>query len=82
MGDILTGMIAGFLAQGLPALEAAKLGVYLHGLTGDFVAHVKGQRGLAAMDLAGEAPRILRALAEGRGQIGDFSFPLRTEIYY
>jgi NAD(P)H-hydrate epimerase len=82
MGDILTGMIGGFLAQGLPALEAAKLGVYLHGLSGDFVAHLKGQRGMAAMDLADEAPRVLRALASGEGRIGDFSFPLRTEICY
>ncbi len=82
MGDILTGMIGGFLAQGFPALEAAKLGVYLHGLTGDFVAHLKGQRGMAAMDLAGETPRVLRALAAGEGRIGDFSFPLRTEICY
>jgi NAD(P)H-hydrate epimerase len=82
MGDILTGMIGGFLAQGIPALEAAKLGVYLHGLTGDFVAHLKGQRGMAAMDLAGEIPRVLRALASGEGRVGDFTFPLRTEICY
>ena len=82
MGDILTGMIGGFLAQGLPALEAAKLGVYLHGLSGDFVAHLKGQRGMAAMDLAEEAPRVLRALASGEGRVGNFSFPLRTEICY
>jgi len=82
MGDILTGMIRGFLAQGFPALEAAKLGVYLHGLAGDFVAHLKGQRGMAAMDLAQEAPRVLRALESGEGRVGDFSFPLQTEICY
>jgi len=81
-GDILTGMIGGFLAQGFPALEAAKLGVFLHGLAGDFVAHRKGSRGIAAMDLAEEAPRLLRALASGEGRMGDFSFPFRTEICY
>jgi NAD(P)H-hydrate epimerase len=81
-GDILTGMIGGFLAQGFPALEAAKLGVYLHGLAGDFVAHRKGQRGIAAMDLAEETPGVLHALASGEGKIGDFSFSLRTEICY
>ena len=81
-GDILTGMIGGFLAQGFPALEAAKLGVFLHGLAGDFVSHRKGPRGIAATDLAEEAPRVLSALAGGEGRIGDFSFPLRTEICY
>ena len=35
MGDVLTGMIAGFLAQGCPAVEAAIAGVYLHGLAAD-----------------------------------------------
>ena len=82
MGDILTGMVGGFLAQGIPPLEAAKLGVYLHGLVGDYVAHLKGQRGILAMDLAEETPKVLRALASEEGRVGDFSFPLRTEICY
>jgi len=70
----ILGMIGGFLAQGLPALEAAKLGVYLHGLAGDLAAHQKGERGLAATDLIEETPKVLRALASGEGRIGDFSF--------
>jgi hydroxyethylthiazole kinase-like uncharacterized protein yjeF len=82
MGDVLTGMIGGFLAQGLPALEAAKLGVYLHGLAGDYAAFLKGERGIAATDLAELAPRALNALASGRGEIGTFSFPMRCEICY
>jgi len=82
MGDVLTGMVGGFLAQGFPSLEAAKLGVYLHGLVGDFVAHLKGERGMAATDLIREAPRVLRALARGENQIDDFSFPLGREIFY
>jgi len=36
-GDVLTGVIAGLLAQGLPVLEAAELGVYVHGAAGDRV---------------------------------------------
>jgi NAD(P)H-hydrate epimerase len=82
MGDVLTGMIGGFLAQGLPALEAAKLGVYLHGLVGDFVACGKGERGMAALDLVEETPKVLRTLASGEGHLGDFCFPLPTEIHY
>jgi NAD(P)H-hydrate epimerase len=82
MGDVLTGMIGGFLAQGLPSLEAAMLGVYLHGLVGDYVVHRKGERGIAATDLIEETPQVLRSLASGEGRVGDFSFPLRTEVWY
>jgi len=82
MGDVLTGIVGGFLAQGLPPLEAAKLGVYLHGLVGDFVAHKTGERGIIAMDLIPEIPRVLRALSQGIGRMDDFSFPLRAEIFY
>jgi len=82
MGDVLTGMIAGFRAQGFSALEAAKLGVYLHGLTGDYAAFRKGGRGITAMDLVELAPTVLNALASGRGKIGGFSFPMRFEICY
>jgi NAD(P)H-hydrate epimerase len=38
MGDVLTGMIAGFLAQGCSAVEAAIAGAYLHGLAADMLA--------------------------------------------
>ena len=82
MGDVLTGMVGGFLAQGLPPLEAAQLGVYLHGLVGDFVASRKGQRGMAAMDLIEETPIVLDALAAGRDRIDNFFYPLRMEIHY
>ena len=82
MGDVLTGMIGGFLAQGLSALEAAKMGVYLHGLAGDYAAFLKGERGIAATDLVEVAPTVLNALASGRGEIEKFSFPMRCEIWY
>jgi len=79
MGDVLTGMVGGFLAQGFHPVEAAKLGVFLHGLAGDWVAHQKGERGMAATDLIDRIPRLLQALACRRSQIEDFSFPLRVE---
>lgn len=82
VGDVLTGMIAGLMAQGFPVLEAAKLGVYLHGLAGDYTAFLKGERGIAATDLVELAPTVLNALASGRGEIGGFSFPTRCEICY
>jgi NAD(P)H-hydrate epimerase len=50
-GDVLTGMIAALIGQRLPALEAAILAVYLHGLAGDFAAEELGRRSMTAMDL-------------------------------
>ncbi len=51
MGDILTGMIAGLISQGLSPLNAARLGVFVHGLAADQVAETKGTVGLLASDL-------------------------------
>jgi len=51
MGDVLTGVIAALVAQGLPLFAAAKAGVYLHGLAGDQAARAGGERGLLATDL-------------------------------
>ena len=51
-GDVLTGIIAGLLAQGKNAWEAATVGVYLHGLAGDAAAERLGRYGMTACDLA------------------------------
>lgn len=50
MGDVLTGVIASLVAQGLALREAARLGVVLHAAAGD-VAAEKGERGMLASDL-------------------------------
>ncbi len=50
MGDVLTGVIAGLLAQGLNAWRAARLGVALHALAGDAAAR-DGEAGIVATDL-------------------------------
>ena len=59
MGDVLTGMIAGLLAQGLTAWDAARLGVYLHGLAGDIAASSIGEASLIASDLISAIPLAL-----------------------
>ncbi|MBS0458264.1 MAG: NAD(P)H-hydrate dehydratase [Proteobacteria bacterium] len=51
MGDVLTGVIAGLRAQGLPAFAAAACGALLHGAAGDAAAAQGGRRGLLASDL-------------------------------
>lgn len=50
-GDVLTGLVCGFLAQGLDVLAATQLGVYLHGLAGDLAAAEVGATSLVAGDL-------------------------------
>ncbi len=62
MGDVLTGIIAGFIAQGLSSYEAAELGVYLHGLTGDVLKKEKGDAGLIATDIIQKLPETLSSL--------------------
>ena len=51
MGDALTGIIGALLAQGLKPFDAARAGVYVHGLAGDLAAERTGERGLLASDL-------------------------------
>jgi NAD(P)H-hydrate epimerase len=63
-GDVLSGAIAALLAAGLPPFEAARLGVYLHGLAGDLLAEEKGV-GLLASEVAEALPRAREALLSG-----------------
>ncbi len=63
-GDVLTGLIAGLIAQGLEALDATLLGVYLHGLAGDLAAEENGEAGLAAGDLVTQLPAAFLELTE------------------
>jgi hydroxyethylthiazole kinase-like uncharacterized protein yjeF len=51
MGDVLTGVIAGLVAQGFSLQDAAQQGVYNHGLAADLSAEKDGERGLLATDL-------------------------------
>jgi NAD(P)H-hydrate epimerase len=58
-GDVLTGIIAAFMAQGLPPLEAAAAGAFVHGRAGDLAAAEKGQPSLVAGDITAALPRAL-----------------------
>jgi NAD(P)H-hydrate epimerase len=62
VGDVLTGMIAGLIAQGVSMVDAAKLGVYLHGSSGDIVVEKKGEFSLVASDLIVEIKEAIRRL--------------------
>jgi NAD(P)H-hydrate epimerase len=61
-GDVLTGMMVGLLAQGLPSWEAACAATYLHGAAGDLAAAKKGQAGLISGDVIEEIPYALQLM--------------------
>lgn len=58
-GDVLTGIIAGLIAQGLSNLQAAELGVVLHSKAADEAARVVGERGMLASDLMSGIRRLV-----------------------
>ena len=58
MGDVLTGVVSGLLAQGLPAPIAARLGVHIHAAAADAAAEC-GERGLLARDLMAMLRRLV-----------------------
>ncbi len=59
MGDVLSGVIAGLLAQGLSLFNAAKLGVLVHAMAGDSLAIKQGKLGILALDLLPEIRSII-----------------------
>ncbi|MBI3103950.1 NAD(P)H-hydrate dehydratase [Candidatus Daviesbacteria bacterium] len=66
-GDVLSGVIAGFLAQGLNNFDAACVGVYIHGLTGEILKEKIGNAGSLASDLLSLLPKAILTL---HNQIG------------
>lgn len=59
-GDVLAGMIVGLIGQGIPALEAAACGVWLHGKAGDVCAEALGQYGMLPSDMLDVLPRLMK----------------------
>lgn len=66
-GDVLTGLIAGFLAQRLDPWQAACAGTYFHGLAGDLAAEKWGEPGMTAGDILAQIPH---ALTQTTTQVG------------
>jgi NAD(P)H-hydrate epimerase len=64
MGDVLTGLIAALLGQGLPPFDAARLGVHWHGLAADHCQHDIGPVGYLGRDVADALPGALREASQ------------------
>jgi NAD(P)H-hydrate epimerase len=67
-GDVLAGVIAGLLAQGLTFFEAAVAGAFVHGKAGDVVAVEFGDTGMLASDLLPVLPHIIRQTRESKSK--------------
>lgn len=66
-GDVLAGIIAGLLAQGLNLFDAAWLGVYLHSQAGIEASRERGPQGVLASDLLPLLPGVIKSLARASG---------------
>ena len=77
-GDVLTGMIAGLLAQKLSALDAALVGVYLHGLAGDLAAEDLSEMGMIAGDICDYLPAAINDVEGFRAVEKIHEFSLQT----
>ncbi len=66
MGDVLTGMIAGFMAQRINPLFSAQCAAYVHGRIGDTLAARRGNTGIIATDIIDDIPAALQQLTGGQ----------------
>lgn len=63
-GDVLDGVIAGLIAQGLAPADAACLGAYIHGLAGDAAAERLSEYSLIASDIVDNIPTVLKSAVD------------------
>ena len=61
-GDVLTGVIAALIAQGLEPFDAATLGVYIHGLAGDAARDKLGEFSVLARDIADSIAEVMKKI--------------------
>ena len=59
-GDVLSGCIGSFIAQGLSPFDAGKLGAFIHGKAADSLLVQTGYRGMTATDVINEVPKVIR----------------------
>ncbi|MBS7237438.1 MAG: bifunctional ADP-dependent NAD(P)H-hydrate dehydratase/NAD(P)H-hydrate epimerase, partial [Bacteroidaceae bacterium] len=71
-GDVLTGMLLSYLAQGYSQEDPSRLGVNLQGLAGDLDANDLGEEGVIASDIVNYIPKAFKRLHE----LPDFSSDL------
>jgi NAD(P)H-hydrate epimerase len=80
-GDVLAGIIAGFLAQGVKCYDAAVLGAYVHGAAGDIAAFNLGDTGILAGDIENLIPVAINKIHNGEYPGSSLEVQLITEPF-
>jgi NAD(P)H-hydrate epimerase len=79
-GDVLTGLIGGYLARGWPMIKSALCGIYMHGLAADFLSEEMGTSGILAGDLLTVLPELTASLSRGEWPLE--RQPLHRDFYH
>ena len=79
-GDVLTGLVGGFLSRRWPMAKAATTAVYLHGLAADYLAEEMGQAGVLAGELLDVLPELMLSLSLGEWPLE--RPPLHADLYH
>ncbi len=75
-GDVLTGVISGFMARRWPTVKAAIAGAYLHGLAADFLSEELGEAGVLAGQLPDVLPELMTSLSNNEWPLREPPFML------